>query len=170
MKRLETLRILIALLFFVSMLGVVFGLPMIIMVALMPDRVPFEIGGNLVSHAHLVESVLLFIVLYVGYCSFTYGVYLLKKLLANFSKRVIFDTSNITLLDQIGKSFIVTAMLWAVPPFFYKIYAESRLEIGINFDGFGSPMFIASLGLFFMVLSEVFLMAKGMKEDADLTI
>jgi hypothetical protein len=139
------------------------------MVAFMPIKIPFLMNGHAVN-ASKAEIVIIMLALYAGYCSFTYGIYLFRKVLKLFSVRKIFDSNVVIYFEKIGKAFIVSSILWATVPFFYKLYAESKLELGFATDGFGSALFSASLGLFFMVLSEVFLMAKNIKEENDLTV
>ena len=91
------------------------------------------------------------------------------KLLVHFSKRQIFEDAPITLLDTIGKYFVLASLLTGVPAFIYNITVknETKISFGGAFDSF---LFTASLGLFFMVLSEVFKIAKNMKEENDLTV
>lgn len=169
MKKLETLRTLVNLLFVVSMFCVIFGLPFILMITLLPGSIPFKIYDEQVTDV-TAELVIVMLAIYAGYCIFTYGIYMFKKLLKLFSEKKIFDYRVVVLFDQIGKSFLIAAIVWAVAPFFYKLLAENTLHVKLGFDGFGSAVFSAALGLFFMVLGEVFLMAKNLKEENDLTV
>lgn len=169
MKRLAFLRILINILFLVCMLIVFFGLPLILIITFSPRSVPFNVNGHAIE-ASSFELFFLMLVLYLGHCAFTYAIYLFGKTLALFAKKIIFDDKVIAMLDQAGKSFIVAGMLWIIPPFFYRLLAENTLEARLDFTGFGSTIFAISLGLFLMVLSEVFLMAKNIKEENDLTV
>jgi hypothetical protein len=169
MKRIALLRTLIHILFILCMIAVFFGLPFILILAFFPTKVPFNFNGHLLDAGHS-EIVFLFIVLYAGHCVFTYGLYLLKQTLELFSKRKFFDPAVISNLDRLGKTFIASGLLWVVPPFFYRVLAHGEFDMGIEISGFGSPVFVFSLGLFFMVLSEVFSNAKQLKEENELTI
>lgn len=169
MKRLSFLKSIVTLVFAGAMIFVFFGLPLILIMALYPTSVPFNFNGHLLDAGH-TEIVLLALVMYAGHCAFTYGLYQFKQTLTLFSKRVFFDVRIVQSLDQTGKSFIVAGMLWVIPPFFYRLLAQQTLEIGIDVSGFGSTLFGLSLGLFFIVLSEVFFNAKLLKEETDLTV
>ncbi|MBY8963028.1 DUF2975 domain-containing protein [Flavobacterium sp. D11R37] len=169
MQRLSLLRSIVAIVFFFSMLGIIFGLPLILMITIFPTKVPFDFNGYILD-ADKGEVIFLFAVIYAAHCAFTYGIYLLKKTLALFSKRIFFDLKVIMYLDQTGKCFLVSGLFWIVPPFFYYLLANNELKISIDVDGFASPIFSLAMGFFFIVLSEVFLMAKGIKEDNDLTV
>ncbi len=169
MKRLAFLRILINILFLICMLIVFFGLPLILILTFSPKSVPFNFNGHALE-ASSFELFFLMLVLYLGHCAFTYAIYLFGKTLALFSKKIIFDDKVVVMLDQAGKSFVVAGMLWIIPPFFYRLLAKTAADGHLDFSGFDSTLFVVCLGLFFMVLSEVFLMAKNMKEENDLTV
>ena len=85
-----------------------------------------------------------------------------------FQKRIIFEKENIRLLNEIGLCFLATSILSGIPILIYQIiYKKISLEFGGSFNSF---LFSSSLGLFFMVLSEVFKIAKKSKEENGLTI
>ncbi|OYQ35122.1 hypothetical protein CHU92_11125 [Flavobacterium cyanobacteriorum] len=169
MQRLSLLRSIIGILFFFSMLGVIVGLPLILIVLIFPTKVPFNFNGYLLN-ADKMEIVFLSAVIYAAHCAFTYGLYLLKKTLALFSKRIFFDQKVIFYLGRTGKSFLISGLLWIVPLFFCYLPADNRVKTNTDADGFAIPIFHLAIGLFFTVLSEVFLMAKKMKEENELTI
>ena len=167
MKRLPILRSLVQLLFVLCMIGVFFGLPLTLIVIVAPKRIPFDFFGHTIE-ANNLEVFFLMLAVYLGHCAFTYGIYLLKRTLTLFSKRKFFDPFVIIWTDQLGKAFIAAGMLWIIPPFFYNFLADTRLSDSVS--GFGIPFFSICLGFLFMVLSEVFLMAKKIKEENDFTI
>ena len=169
MKRLPILQTFINILFVASIIVVFLGLPFIITVAFMPGRIPFKINNEPVTDIN-TEVIILMLLFYTGHCFFTYAIYLFKKTLFMFSKKIIFDDRVIKFLDQTGKAFLVAAVLWLLPPFVFKTISQGHVKIGLGVDGFGSGLFTISLALFFMVLSEVFLMAKTIKEENDLTV
>jgi len=169
MKRLPILQVLINILFILSLIVVFFGLPFIIAVAFLPGHIPFKINDKPVTDID-TEVILLMCLLYAGYCFFTYAIYLLKQTLFLFSKKVIFDDRVIKFLDQTGKAFLIASVLWIIPPFVFRTISQGHVEAGLGFSGFDSGLFTISLGLFFIVLSEVFLIAKNIKEENDLTL
>lgn len=95
-----------------------------------------------------------------------YAIYFFKMLLSRFTKRIIFEEEICLLLDKIGKLAIIAALVYLVTDFITKLSMD---KVGINF-GYGPFLYLLSLGLFFRVLSEVFNIAKNMKEENELTI
>ena len=134
-----------------------------------PIDIPIKINGERILVVDLMTKIILTLGI-VSYCFFVYGIYLLRKVLHMFSKRIIFDDSIILLLDKIGKSFLTASIFTSVPLLVYNVTHKTDhpdFEFG---GGFSSFLFTASLGLFFMVLSEVFKIAKSMKDENELTI
>lgn len=107
----------------------------------------------------------------VAYLLFLYAVFLLKKITRQFSRTILFEHTVIKQLNHVGYSFIGIAVLMYIPSFIYRL---TEHEITVRFDFFGhlfdSFLFIVSLGLFFMVLSSIFKIAKLAKEENDLTV
>jgi len=107
----------------------------------------------------------------IAYLIFVYAVFLLKKITRQFSRTKIFEDTIIKQLSQVGYSFIGIAALLYIPSFIYRL-TKHNLTIGFDFFNnlFNSFLFIISLGLFFMVLSSIFKIAKHIKEENDLTV
>jgi len=169
MKRLAFLKTIVTISFILCMIGVFFGLPFILLVALFPDTVPFKFNGQLAGAAGM-QAIFLLSIIYAGHCAFSYGIYQLKATLELFYKKIFFDNRIITALNLSGRAFIIAALVWVVPTFFYNVIANGDFEMDLNFSGFGSTFFSLSIGLFFIVLSEVFANAKQLKEENDLTV
>lgn len=168
MRRLPILKTLTTILFVISMLGIIFGIPAFFLLIIMPERVPLKLNGVQVTSVD-AELIILLICLIVGYALFVYALYMFKMVLALFEKKRIFDVDVIRYFDQIGKAILAGYLICAVPMFFYNMLAQEELELGVYF-GFNSAFFTIGLALFFMVLSEVFLVAKNLKEENDLTV
>jgi len=130
--------------------------------------IPIKINGEKIFINSLSTKFLLMVVV-VSYFFFVYGIFELRKVLSLFQKRIIFDERVINLLDKVGKSFFLASILSSFPLLVYNFIHKP--EVSIEFAGtFNSFLFTASLGLFFMVLSEVFKIAKNLKEENELTI
>lgn len=102
---------------------------------------------------------------------FIYGIYLLKKVVLLFMENKIFDDQVILLLNKIGKILILSAILKGIPILFFEIFSFQEIGIGSkneNYIGFHFPIYV--LALFFMVLSEVFKIAKNLKDENELTV
>lgn len=130
--------------------------------------IPLKINGvDVIANDWLTKTLLIFC--FIGYCFFVYGVFQLRKVLALFSKRIIFDIQVIHLLNQVGKCFLLASLLSCISLFAYNIFHKPHFSIEFGGD-FSSFLFTASLGLLFMVFSEVFKIAKQIKEENDLTV
>ena len=167
MRRLSALKTIADILFVITMIGAVFGLPFILMLAVMPDQVPFTLEENLEGRTMWESTIMLFIV-YLGALFFVYALYLFRKTLDLFRKRIIFDDRVIKNFDQMGKAiligyFIILAMC------LFTWFTNNTHEIKFNI-GWNNTLFTIGLGLFFMVLSEVFQMGKNLKEENELTV
>ncbi len=100
---------------------------------------------------------------------FVYGIFLLRKTITFFVKRDLFNIVVIRNFNIIGICIITSTLLILVPSFLYNAFNRSKM--GLTLDaGFDSPLLAISLGLFFMVLSEVFKIANKIKEENDLTL
>lgn len=110
-----------------------------------------------------LSILLLFAVIFV----IVYCVYLFRKTLCYFQKRNPFDLFIIKTYNRIGNLLVFSGVGATVLFFIFKLAFESKFEIHL---GFSPYLFIVCLGLFFMVLSEVFKVAKTAKEENELTI
>lgn len=162
MKRLAFLKTLVTIAFILCMIGVFFGLPFILIVAIAPNHVPKPFTER--------ESAAFFYsVFYIGHVAFTYALFQFKKTLELFYKNIYFDDRVISSLNLTGKSFLGAAALLAGLEFLYHVIVDGTFEIGIDFS-FDSVFFALVLGLFFLVLSDVFANAKQLKDENDLTV
>lgn len=168
MRRLSILKAIAHFVFIMFAIALVFVIPAFFMLMIMPGSIPFKVNGDVAQNADAELLILLFLFI-VGAVFFVYALYLFRKVLELFSKRRFFDEAVIRNFDQIGKAIIIGYLIGAVPAFLYKLIVNNQLELEFSFS-FYSGMGIIGLGLFFMVLSEVFLNAKNMKEENELTI
>jgi hypothetical protein len=168
MKKLAILKTLATLLFVFALIGLFFGVPFILVVAVMPGSVPFEINGAPANTTN-VETILMMVALVIGLGFFTYALYLFRKVLTLFEKKKIFHDDVIKNFDQIGKAIIIGYFVMAVPYMLYVLLTENRVDISVEF-GLNESILVLGAGLFFIVLSEVFLVAKNIKEENDLTV
>ena len=87
-----------------------------------------------------------------------------KILLENFLEKLIFEIETCALLNRIGKLLIYSSFIDIVSELILKL---SKNKIGFSFSAF---LYVFSMGLFLMVLAEVFKIGKQLKEENDLTI
>ncbi|KAF2518873.1 DUF2975 domain-containing protein [Flavobacterium salilacus subsp. salilacus] len=172
MRRLWLLKSLIDIVYFFAIIGIIFGLPMIFMIAVMPNEVPFDIAvsknGEIVENKTSWEIIVSMFIIYIGYAFQVYAIYLFRKILVLFRKRIIFDVSVIKNFDQMGKAILIGYVTILLPVIFFAL-TSSHVEVKLNFM-INDSFLIPGIGLFFIVLSEVFQMAKDMKEENELTV
>jgi hypothetical protein len=127
--------------------------------------IPIKMNGIEITVLDLNAKLALFFAA-ASYIVIIYSLFLFRKLLRLFQLKIIFDKTTIFYLNRIGRLFIISGLLSEIPAFFFKL-AEREIKIEIGSD---SLLYLISLGLFFMVLSEVFKIAKTMKEENELTV
>ncbi|MEC4003316.1 DUF2975 domain-containing protein [Flavobacterium sp. SUN052] len=171
MRKLQILRTLIDIFWLfsiIAVIGMVIFIPFMFLSKEVID-IPLKINGELIKIDTITKKLILVVVV-ISYFIFAYGIFLFRKVLSLFQRRIVFDDTVIILLDKVGKCFLVASILTSVSLLFYNIFTKNK-DFSIEFGGgFSSFLFTASLGLFFMVLSEVFKISKNIKEENDLTI
>jgi len=171
MNRIPLLKTLVSIMFFMAIIAFFFVIPFIFMLWVMPERVPatLTLKGLEQGESINIEATLYIFALLAAYGFFTYALYLFRKILDLFAKRILFDLRTISALDQAGKAIITGCTIEIAATFIYKVVTSNPVEINLNF-GLDSTIAIICLGLFFMVLSQVFLMAKRVKDENDMTV
>lgn len=96
-----------------------------------------------------------------------YSFYLFRKTLRYFLRRNPFDDFVISTYNKIGNLLMISGIAGSILSFGFHLFFKSSLAL--NF-GFSPYIFVICLGLFFMVLSETFKVAKTAKEENELTI
>lgn len=171
MRKIYFLRAVLDLTFLFSVIGAV-GLFIITPFLLLSSDwdIPIRING-LVNDLSSVVSKVLFIISVFTYFLFVYAIYLFKKTVNLFIGKRIFDDKVINNLSKIGKIFIAVTLTLNILDFIYSVLFLKKLDIETHLSfGFDSMLFNIAIGLFFIIMSEVFKMAKNIKEENDLTI
>ena len=169
MRKLNILKACIDLAFYLSCLTVLAFLLFIPFVVFgQMDGIPINIQGReLIVDNWQAKVVLVFALL--SSLFFVFGIYLLRKTIGFFIKKDLFNVEVIRNFNLIGICVVTSTLLMIIPSFLYTAF--HRTKFGFKIDaGFDSPLLVISLGLFFMVLSEVFKIAKNLKEENDLTL
>lgn len=170
MRKLQILKALLDLFCFFSVLAFVLMLVFIPLMFFNDEilkDIPIKINGEKLLIVDFTTKIILIFEIF-AFGIFAFGIYKLRMVLSLFQKRIIFESENIQLLNQVGICFLATSFLSGIPMIVYQMHHRN---INIEFGGsFNSFLFSASLGLFFMVLSEVFKIAKRAKEENELTI
>lgn len=169
MKKLNLLKTLLDLFYFFTLLTVVLITVFGIMALFGDEAIPLKIKGEEITVSGWSEK-LLVVILMISFFCFIYAILLLRKVVGYFVKREIFDEKVIENLNKIGKFLIAAALLQNIPLFVYKMVVRNHVGFEFGIDGFDSLLLAVGLGLFFMVLSEVFKIAKNFKEDSELSV
>ena len=170
MKKLRFLKTLIDIFWFFSLLAAVTMIGYLLYSYFQqgPLELPLKINGEPITDFGFSTQFMLTLG-FIAYAFFVYGIHLFRKLLRLFEHKIIFEQQTIRLLHQIGRNFTAASLLSWFALFVYDAFHDDSK--GIDFSsGFNSFLFTVSLGLFFMVLSEVFAIAKNMKEENELTV
>ena len=170
MRKLQILKTCIDVFWFTSLLTAVFCLIFIPYMFISGETfdVPVKINGNTIVLADLFNKIILTVCI-IAFYIFAFGVFKLRKLLELFRKRIIFEEQNSLLLNQIGLCFLTASALSGAASLVYSFVKKDQVQLMLS-SGFDSFLFTASIGLFFMVLSEVFKIAKKATQENDLTI
>lgn len=170
MRKLQILKTFVDVFWFMSLLSGIALLIFIPFALFSEDK--FDIPIKISGHAIVIDTVLSKIILILNVISFyvfAFGVFKLRKLLELFRKRLIFEELNTLLLNQIGICFLTTSVISSTAEVAYNTFVQRNLTITSTTD-FGSFLFTASIGLLFMVLSEVFKIARNIRLENDMTI
>jgi Na+-driven multidrug efflux pump len=102
-------------------------------------------------------------VIYLG----MYCFYLFRKTLRYFQQVKPFDKDVIANFYKIGWLLSIVGSIGSIGFFLGHILLQHQIKLNL---GFSPYLTIICLGLFFMVLSELFKVAKKAKEENELTI
>lgn len=166
MKKLNLLKGIVDFVWITTLVAIPFLLFFIAMILFSKENldIPIKVNGTILEVVDF-QSKLLFIFIIISAFLIIYGIFLFRKLLRLFQLKVIFDTEVVFLLKKIGFVIILSALFGGIPNFIHEIIKNNiSLNLGLN-----PFVLLFSLGLFFLVLSEVFTIAKSIKEENDLT-
>ena len=112
-------------------------------------------------------SKILFVVSSLNYLLLIVALYFFRKVLTNFIRVRIFEEVVISSFKKTGNLITFSGFISLIISIIGEIYFEQKvsLEFGLN-----QHLVLICLGLFFLVLSEIFKIAKNTKQENDLTI
>lgn len=169
MKNLGILKSLIDILYFITLLITVFLFIAVCNTAFFGGMLPgMSINGVKMGNPSWLSNVMMVFVL-ISCMLFSYAVYLLRQTIEYFMKREFFIPKVIVNFRKIGLFIILSPVISAAAVFLYSIFENDKMELTFGF-GFDSLLVSLIVGLFFMVLSEVFKIAKNLKEENELTV
>ncbi len=170
MRKLNILKTVLDLFWFFTLISIA---GMLIFIPFYLFSSDFDIPIKIKGQEILADTILAKIVVFVNIISgilFFYSIYLLRKLVGLFQKREIFNDEVVRLFNLIGKLVIASSVISTISLFIYNAVERNHLGLTLDFGSYDSFLISISLGLFFMVISEIFKIAKNMKEESDLMI
>jgi hypothetical protein len=170
MKKLQILKAILDFFWFFSLVS---GIGILIFIAFYlfhPDMdIPLQIKGQLLAANTLPSKLFIFANVISGIL-FLYSIYLLRKVVGYFQKSEIFKSEVVKNFNLIGILIISSSLVSHLSLFTFTLINKVQLALSIEFGSYNSFLISISLGLFFMVISEVFKIAKNIKEENELTI
>ena len=114
-----------------------------------------------------ILSKILFSISALNYVLIIAALYYFRKVLNHFIRVKIFEKTVIKSFKIVGNLLTISGFISLIISIVSKVYFEQKitLEFGLN-----QHIVIICLGLFFMILSEIFKVAKNAKQENDLTI
>ena len=166
MRKLNFLKGIVDFVWITMLITIPFLLFFVVMVLIdsEPLDVPIKVNGPILEVVDLRTKVL-FGFLCISASLIIYGLFLFRKLLRLFQLKIIFDLEIVILMKRLGFVIILSALLGGIPNFILEI-VKNNISLSLGLNPF---VLLFSLGLFFLVLSEVFVIAKHLKEENDLT-
>ncbi len=124
-------------------------------------------SNNLSIDEPTIWSKTIVVIAVVMLLAMLYCVYLFRKTIRYFQKGKPFDVYVISNYKTIGNILVLVGVISAIMVFVIRL--EFRSSLIFSF-GISPNLFMVGLGLFFMVLSETFKVAKTAKDENELTI
>ena len=168
MQKLSALKTITDIVFFTCMTVVIFGIPFIIMYAVMPDRIPFDlkVTGENFERAPRTGKILLFILAYIVFLMDVYALSIFREILGLFKKKIFFSDRISSGFNLIGRLTITSYFTFIIGETILGFFTVQEVKVSINF----TILYVLGGGYFFIVLGSIFKMAKKHKEENDLTI
>ena len=167
MKKINILKAIVDLLW-------IFSMPVILIIVGFSFAVFFIDIGDLNIEINSINfdqndlsSKILFIISTLNYLFIIAALYFFREILNNFIRIKIFERTVIIGFKKIGNLLIVSGLISLIISIIGKVYFKQKVSISF---GLNEYLVIICLGLFFLVLSEIFKIAKYAKQENDLTI
>ncbi len=170
MRKLNVLKTVLDFFWFFSLIGIVGILIFVPFYLFNSDMgIPIRIKGQEINSTSILTKAVVLINVVSGLLFF-YSIFLLRKVVTLFQKKVIFSAEVVKLFNLIGKLIVVSSIMSSVSIFVYNAIERNELAVSLDFASYDSLLISVSLGLFFMVISEIFKIAIRIKEENELTI
>jgi hypothetical protein len=112
-------------------------------------------------------SKVLFVISILNYVLIIAALYFFRKVLNHFIRVKIFEGTVITSFKKTGNLLIISGLISLIVSIIGTMYFKEKVSISFGLD---QNVVIICLGLFFLILSEIFKIAKSTKQENDFTI
>ena len=167
MKKLNILKTIVDLFFIIALITIPIML-FFIGFAIFSEtpKLPININGTRYDTFN-TNTKLILVASMFSYLLLIYVVYLFKGILREFQKTKVFSFFVFQSFNKMGIMLIISAFLTGIPSFLYPLFSESKFVLEFSMSPF---LLMLCFGLFFMILSEIFKIAKQAKEENELTV
>ena len=167
MRKIYILKAIIDFVWIVSMPAILLVIGLVFLV-FFRDLGDLDIKINSVNfNANDALSKTLLIISALNYLLILGALYFFRKTLRYFLNTKIFDDVVITSFKKIGNLLSISGIVSISISFIVRIYYQNKVSFNL---GLNEHIILICLGLFFLILSEVFKIAKANKQENDLTI
>lgn len=134
------------------------------------DLIPVSLNGEKIKTYTLPVIIVIFLGI-IKSSLYIFIIYVLRKLIKSFFKDILFTRFQINTLNLTGQLIILASFISPILNFISAIILKSKARLGVNVElSMNSFWFTLAIGLFFILLSKVFLNAQEIKEENDLTV
>ena len=167
MRKIKILKAIVDFIWWTSFIGgtVIFFILIGIVIGIIPMSPNFTINNidteNLTIFQQSILIILNLVNLLIVYC-----IYLFRQIIHSFNSLNIFNSLIIKNFNSIGASLIIVGLAYILNNFLTPIFSN-QIRLKLEF-GFGTGCIC--LGLFAIILSEIFTIARNAKQENDLTI
>ena len=152
----------------------IFSMPVVLLIIGFSIAILFFDLGDLNIEVNTINfdqnncfSKVLFIISILNYLLIIAALYFFRKVLNRFIRVKIFEEMVITSFKKIGNLLIVSGLISLLISIIGEMYFKESVSISF---GLHQNLITICLGLFFLVLSEIFKIAKSAKQENDLTV
>lgn len=104
------------------------------------------------------------IIIFIG------SIYYLRRASLKIIKNHMFSEDVVQALKRTGQLIISYSILMIISQKIIEVLYKGSMSFGVDFEGFGSSLFLFILGLFFVLISNAFEAAGILKSENELTI
>jgi hypothetical protein len=112
-------------------------------------------------------SKILFVIAMLNYLLIIAALYFFRKVLNHFIRVKIFEKTVIIGFKKVGNLLIISGLISLIVSTISSLHFEQKVSMSFSLN---EHLIIICLGLFFLILSEIFKIAKNTKQENDLTI